>query len=410
VIKIQSKRLLNLARQLLLATAALVFCLGSRDRKLAQATIQAEAQNYYDAAQKALAAGNYDEARRNYEKMSKLNPGIAEIHATLGAIYFQQKMFPQALQSLTEARRLKPGLPKLDGLIAMSLSELGRYDEALPGLETAFKTATEPPIQRMSGLQLERSYTALHRDSDAVAVALALDKLFPDDPEILYHDERIFGNYAFLTVQRLGKVAPDSVWRHQAQAEAEESQGAHEAAISDYRAIHAIDPERPGIHYKIGRALRERARDAHSEVDLPAAMEEFQSELKLDPHNASAAYEIGELHRLAGELGPAQTYFEAALSSYPDFPEANLGLGTVLAYLQKPSEALPYLKRAVANDPGDEATWFRLSQVERALGHVEEQKRALDEFKKLHGEGLAKNSESPRDVSRQQVEEPTPKQ
>src|ERR1700712_5159245 len=94
-----------------------------------------QSEQLYAAAQTSLAAGHYDEARKDYEQLSKLSPTIAEIHATLGAIDYQLKLFPQALEQLNEAHRLKPSLPRIDGLIAMSLSELGRFREALPGLE-----------------------------------------------------------------------------------------------------------------------------------------------------------------------------------------------------------------------------------------------------------------------------------
>ncbi|MBB5059258.1 putative Zn-dependent protease [Granulicella aggregans] len=369
----------------------------------AQATPQTEVERLYATAQKAMLAGRMDEARSDYEKLAKLAPTIAEVHASLGAIEFQQKFFPEALRELNEARRLKPSLPGLDGLIAMSLTELGHFEEALPALEATYKEADNPQVKRISGLELERAYMGVHREADAVEVALALQKQFPNDPEILYHNERIFGSFAYLTVQKLVEVAPNSTWRHQAQAEAQEAAGAHDAAIAEYRAILAIDPNRAGIHYRIGRAYRASARDSHRSGDLDHAMDEFQAELKIDRQNASALYELGELHRIAGEAEPARTFFAAALKVYPDFPEAELGLGTVLATLQRPAEALPYLTSASQHDPDDEATWYRLSQVQRTLGHTAEAKDALARFQALRGQTLAQQA-SPRDVTRQELE------
>ena len=384
----------SLVRVAVLGLVLLPFCVFAQNTDAGQA---------YSAAQKALAAGDIDGARKMFEQLSRTNPKIAEIHATIGAILFQQGDFNGALRELDEAKRLKPLLPKIDGLIAMSQSELGDYKEALPALEATFRTAADKPVKRLAGLQLERAYTALRRDRDAVTVALEMQRLFPDDPEVLYHNERIFGNFAYLTVQKLAEVAPDSTWRYQAQAEADESQGLHGDAVDAYRHVLASDPNRRGIHYRIGRSLRERARESHRPEDLASAMEEFQAELKLDPENANAAYEIGELHRLAGELEPAKTYFEAALRVYPDFPEANLGLGTVLASLGQPAEALPHLKLAIANDPEDEASWYRLSQVERSLGHTQEQQAAMKEFKKLYDSRGNSRLQPVRDVSRQEV-------
>jgi predicted Zn-dependent protease len=363
-----------------------------------------EMQRDYAAAQRTLAAGDIDGALRMFEQLSRANPKIAELHATLGAIRFQQGDYRGALKELDEAKRLKPTLPKLDGLIAMSQAELGDFKKALPTLEETFRTAQDEPVKRLSGLQLERVYAALRQDSDAVKVALELQRLFPSDPEVLYHNERIFGNFAYLTIQKLAAVAPNSIWQQQAQAEAYESQGSLGEAIAAYRRILTLDPKRHGIHYRIGRCLREQARPE----DLASAMTEFKEELKLDTENANAVYEVGELHRVAGELEPAKTSFEAAVKIYPDFPEANLGLGTVLASLGQPAQALPYIKRAIAHDPDDAASWYRLSQVERSLGHATEQQAALKEFLRLHNKEGNARVDMLRDVSRQEVNPDTP--
>ncbi len=355
---------------------AILFCL-SCSMALGQSATSSPAEQYAAQGRAALAAGDYVQAEMNYEKLRQLEPGVAEVHATLGVIYFQERKFDQAVSELRQAMRLKPSLPKVDGLLAMSLSELGHYREALPGLEKTFRQTTEPPVKRMCGLQLERAYTGLHADNKAVQVALELDSLFPNDPEILYHNERIYGNYAYLTIQKLIKVAPDSIWKHQAAAEALEAQGSNDSAIAEYRQILAIDPHRLGIHYRLGRTLLARYRTTLKTADVAEALQEFQLELDMDPANANAAYEIGAIHQESSQLEQARTFFEEALRSHPDFPEAQLGLGTVLQELQKPDEALPHLKQAVALDPLNDVAWYRLSQVQRALGNAAEQRAAL---------------------------------
>ncbi len=105
---------------------------------------------------------------------------MAEVHANLGAIYFQERKYEAAVSALRQALKLKPALPKTSALLAMSLSELGRYSEALPGLEKCFRQSTDPPIKRMCGLQLLRAYSGLRRDSNAVDVALELNRLYPE--------------------------------------------------------------------------------------------------------------------------------------------------------------------------------------------------------------------------------------
>ena len=266
------------------------------------------------------------------------------------------------------AQRLKPSLPKLDSLLGMAQAELGRFAEALPGLEKGFKQSADAEVRRMCGLQLERAYTGLKRDSKAVEVAMELNRLYPDDPEILYQTGRIYGNFAFLTMQKLAEVAPSSVWRHLAAAEADESQGSYSLSITEYRQVLALEPYRPGgsVHYRLGRTLLARSHRASSAQDTAEAAKEFDQELQRDPTNANAAYELGELQRKSGQFDQAQRFFEAALKNYPNFEEAHLGLASVLLSLQKPELALPHLHQAIELNAENEVAWYRLGQVQKA--------------------------------------------
>jgi tetratricopeptide (TPR) repeat protein len=341
-------------------------------------------ERYAEAGQEALAAGRYAEAQRAYEKLRELEPGIAEIHANLGLIYFQERKFDQAVPALRQALKLKPTLAKTDSLLAMSLSELGHYSEAVPGLEKGFHRSTDPEMRRMCGLQLERTYTGLRRDNKAVEVAMELNRLYPNDPEILYQTGKIYGNFAFLTMQKLAQVAPSSAWRHLAAAEAYESQGNTNLAIPEYRQVLALDPQRPGVHYRLGRTLLARSFQITSPQDTADAVKEFEQELQLDPTNANAAYEMGEIRRKGGQFGEAKELFEQALKNYPDFEEAHLGLAAVFMSLQKPELALPQVLKAIELNSANEVSWYRLSLVHRAMGNVAEQQKALAEFQRLH--------------------------
>jgi len=370
-------------------------------------------EKYSEQGQRALAQSNYAEAEEAFEKLRKLEPGVAEVHANLGVIYFQERKFEPAVSALRQALKLKPTLGKSATLLAMSLSELGRYREALPDLEKGFRQSTDPPTKRMCGLQLLRVYTGLRHDSKAVEVALELNRLYPNDPEVLYHTGRIFGNFAFLNMQQLAQVAPGSVWRHQAEAEAYESQGSNDAAISEYRQVLSADPQRPGVHYRIGRTLLARSRQRNSPGDMAEAAKEFAQELEIDSGNANAAYELAEIHRNAGEFSEAQKLFEVAVENHPDFEEAQLGLGSVLMSLQKPDLALPHLQKATALNPGNEVAWYRLSQVQGVLGHEAEQRKTFAEFQRLRDQKstqqeAGKQIFSPDEVTRQRLDRREP--
>jgi tetratricopeptide (TPR) repeat protein len=357
----------------------------------------AQIQTLFQQAERALAERRYAEAGQAYERLQQLQPGVAEVHARLGLIYFQQGRFADAIAPLRRALKLKGDLANVDSLLAMSLSEIGRHDEALPGLEKAFQQqSTDAALRRMVALHLQRAYTDLGRDSSAVTVALELSRRYPDDPEVLYHTGRLFGNYAYLQMVRLAQIAPDSVWLHQAAGEANESQGLFDEAIREYQQVLAVAPKRPGLHFRIGRVQLSRSIQAKGDAAAEAAaLSEFEQELQIDPSNAKAAYEIGEMQRKAGRLDKAVESFTTAVKSYPEFEEALVGLGRTLVAAGESRAALPHLQKATSLNPRDEVAFYQIAQAYRALGQEAEQQAALAAFERLRSEKERQNAVVP---------------
>jgi predicted Zn-dependent protease len=365
-------------------------------------------QRYSEDGQRALASGQYDVAEQNFVALEKLSPRIAEVHASLAAIYFEEKRFEQAVDEIHLALKLKPSLTKLHSLLAISLAELGRYQEALPGLQLSFAQSTDAEVRRMCGLQLMRTYTGLNENAKAVETALKLDHDFPNDPEILYNTGKVYGNYAYLTISKLAQDAPNSIWRHLAAAEAYESQGSALEALSEYQAVLTLDPHRRGIHYRMGRTLLAQYHQTGNTANLADAQKQFELELLADPGNGNAAYEIAEMHRKAGDYEQAEQYFQQALARFNDFEEARVGLAGVLIAENKPGPVAEQLHAAIALRADDEVAWYRLSQVERSLGHADEQKDALAHFQRLHQASIDQRAKLPvaanDEITRQKVE------
>ena len=397
-----------IARVEAIATALLVFvCLVPLSAS-AQSGDAAAFQRRFQEAEHALAEGRYEDAVKIYEQLRAADQSVAEVHGRLGLVYFQEGKFEQAVPALRQALKLKPSLPNTDILLAMSLSELGEYKEALDGLERGFRRSSDARLKRMAGLQLQRAYMGLGRDQKAVEVALELERLYPDDPEVLYHASRLYANFAYVTMQKLSEIAPESVWMHLTAGEVNESQGGLDGAVKEYRAVLGLEPRRPGVHFRLGRVYLTRAHETTGDPTSSAeALKEFEAELEIDPGNANAAYEIAELHREAGELDQARVFFERALEHDAQFEDALVGLGRTLIALGKPDLALPVLQRAVSANASNEVTYYQLAQAHRALGHVAEQQKALAEFERLHREashGSTAAVLSRRDVTRQKLD------
>ncbi|HTB97377.1 MAG TPA: tetratricopeptide repeat protein [Terracidiphilus sp.] len=356
-----------------------------------------------EAGQQAFAQGRFAEAQAIYEQLAKQQPAVAEIHATLAAICFQQRSYDEAVREIHTALKLKPTLPRLDNLLALSLAELDRFNEALPLLEKGFKQTADADTRRLCGLQLLRAYTGLNRDTDAVEVALQLNRLYPDDPEILYHTGRIYGNIAYVTMEKLHDKAANSVWMLEAQGDANEAQKDYDSAIIAFNHVLEVDPHRPGIHYRLGRIHLARFNATQKPDDREAALREFEAELEIDPSNGNARYEIAVLDANAGSLDDARAQFQQALAHFPDFEEALVGLAGVDLDQQKAADAVPLLERATKIRPDDEVAWYRLAQADRASGNRQGQQAAMAQFRKMH-------NSTPATLRKPNAEEVTPQQ
>lgn len=351
----------------------------------AQTMTQKEAERYAMAGQQALAGGQYFNARDDFEQLAKLQPNLAEVHATLAVIYFKLREYEHAADQARQAQRLNPGLPRLTSLLGLSLAELGQFSDALPRLEKGFKYTAEPEVRRMCGLQLLRAYMGVGRNSDAVMTSLELNKLYPDDPEVLYHTSRVFGNYAYTVMEKLQDKAPDSVWSLQAEGEAAESQRDFDSAIATFNHALKIDPEHTGIHYKLGFVFLGRFEQSHRAEDHDAARREFLAELSVDPDNGNASYELAQMSADDNDLEQAQRQFEAVVARFPEFEQALVGLAGVYLKSQSAGRALAPLERATKIDASDEVAWYRLAQAERAAGNRDAAQKALETFRTLHG-------------------------
>src|SRR5215467_3263298 len=93
------------------ATGAFVILYLFSSHLLAQKSDAGTLHRYFQDGERALAEKRYAEAEKSYEKLRQLDPGIAEVHAKLGLIYFQDGKFTQAVPALRQALKLKPNPP-----------------------------------------------------------------------------------------------------------------------------------------------------------------------------------------------------------------------------------------------------------------------------------------------------------
>ncbi len=338
----------------------------------------------FQAAESAFSAQRYAEAADGYATLAGALPDSAEIQAKLGLSLFFSRRCDRSAPAFERALELRPDLKAARVLLAICLSELGRYGEALPGLEEGYADPPNyPGVKRLAGLELVRSYLGLQQHAKAAKVTAELHAAHPDDPEVLFHANRTYREAAVQASLEIARAAPDSVWAHQAMGEAYESRRFYDLAVMEYRKALDKEPGRPGLRYRLGEALLSLAGDPAQAGD---ALEQFELELSANPNHASAAWRAGEIHYGRSQPERALRYYEQAVRLRPEFGEARLALGRVLLDLKRVEEAAGHLEKAVELNPTDPLPRYQLARAYREAGNTAAQREQLNEYRRLQAD------------------------
>ena len=339
-------------------------------------------ESYSRQAQEALAHKDAPGAIAALEKLSQLTPKNAGVYANLGAVYYAQGRYGEATDAFHRALRLDPKLPNVALMLALCDAELGHLHEALPTLESFFRHPPSPEMGRTIGLKLLIIYASVGQPIKALETIETLLSRDPNDAEVLYRASHLYGDRALQTMTRLADVAPESVWKRMAFAEALEGEKRYDLAVMEYRKVIAADPEFAGVHYRLGRALL--LASPGSDEARSDALKEFQRDLAVDPRNSAAEYEIGEICRRRGEYEPALDHFFRAVEMDPHVEDAQIALARTLIRLQKPKDSVPHLLAAIQLNPRNETSHFLLASAYRSLGDTARYQNEMTLYQKYH--------------------------
>jgi cytochrome c-type biogenesis protein CcmH/NrfG len=338
---------------------------------------------HYQRAQAALSANQPEAAANEFKAIVKVDPKNAEAYANLGVIAFQQGTYSQAVQFFTEALKIEPSLWDAKAFLGLSDIRVGHSKEGESLVQDSFPHIANKRLKLDAGLELVRSHQASKSLDQVLYVIRDLQQMGPDDPEVLYVAYRAYSDLAAQAVATLSQTAPNSGRLHQILAQAAMTQDDFTGAIAQYRKAVEIDPQLPGVHYELGRAILTNAQDV---LARRQAEHEFETELASDPRDFNSEYELGEVYRLGSDFKLAEKHYMRAVELRPDFVNAQLALGDVLTAQGRPEEAIPYLVEATRLDPNNEVAHYRLARIYREMGRAGQANSELELFKKLRQE------------------------
>ena len=115
--------------------------------------------------------------------------------------------------------------------------------------------------------------------------------------------------------------------------------GKTEQAIAAFLQAIELDPGYCDAMDNLGLALRRQG-------EIEEAIKWYERSLQIKPDNVVAHVNLAVAYSLQGETDKALEEYQLLVKIAPDDPEGYYGLGTTYLSLQRPAEAIPYLKKA----------------------------------------------------------------
>jgi tetratricopeptide (TPR) repeat protein len=329
-----------------------------------------------DNALEALAKNDTRAAEGALEALTRARPKDPEAALARGVYLFQLGKFQAAREALAPLA----SDPRAETFVWLSRAATGECPAALPALRSRFDAAGDARIRRLAGLGALQCAVAAGEVETASALLGRLQAAHPGDADVLYLAARFHLKGWNDAIYALFQKAPSSYRVNQISAEIFEIQGNYAAAVGEYRKALEKNPRAINLHYRLGRAL---LLASHEPAALEQARQEFERELEINPNDAVAEYQVGQILVAQQKADAARPRLERAFQLKPDFPEAALALGRLYVQSGDAAQAIPLLEKAVALTPASEPARYQLMIAYRNAGRPEDARKQQVELEKL---------------------------
>ena len=292
---------------------------------------------------------------------------------------FRQGHYAAAKATLEQALKQNPGNPHARTFLALSRAATGGCASAVKDLEAIY-AGQNADLRRLAGLALAQCDMAHNRVDAALPIVMDLEKQFPADADVLYEAAKLHMKAWNDTVFQMFQKTPASYRVNQISAEIFEVQGRYGDAVAEYHKAIEKNPAAVNLHFRLARAL---LMQSHTPKAMTEARKEFEAELKLNPDDAVAEYEIGQILQAENKPQEAAARFERALALSPDFAEGLLAVARMRSEAKRYDQAIPLLERAVHLEPENESAHYNLMLAYRNSGRNEDALREKAVIDKL---------------------------
>lgn len=301
---------------------------------------------------------NQEIAEQSFQKLQQSNPTSPYVAALVGDTRVKRRQYRSAFFFYNEALKQLPNLHGIHAAIAEVYRSTGHPDWAAE--EDKLEAALPAPDCKTHVAECE--FVAGH---DA-----ALVKSTSDTPEALYWRAKAANELAYQAFFRLGQL-PESVELHKLRADIARGQGQYLEEVKEWRAALALKPGSAELQHELAVSL-------FLAGDYRTALQEAA---KL-PRSPEKEFLVGDSLLRLEKPDEAVPHLKTALALDPKLLPADASLGLALARLGKQTEAIPHLLKALVLDR-DGSLHFQLAGAYRAAGEIEKAKSAMAQYQEL---------------------------
>jgi tetratricopeptide (TPR) repeat protein len=324
-----------------------------------------------------LASTHTAEGLRLATELSAQNEEDIQLHFSLGIMLASEKQYRPAQLELEKADALRPGTFEILYNLGQAYLRGGAYSKAEFALNRALKLK---PDSADTLHLLAQVYSNESRPLDALDLLVRAHKIAPENTDVILLMARVSmsQNYYEDAIPLLESglaIAPQRSDLLAALGESYFMAGSVDKAIEKFQKLLKLDPSARSYVY-LGISYRHLGR-------FDEAKRYLEDGLKLDPHNSACLFNLGFIAERQGDDAQAETMFQHALHSNPDFAAALLELANLHIVSKKYSEAADLLRKyvEVSHDPA--TGYYKLAMIERNLHQTEAADRDLNVFQTL---------------------------
>ena len=268
--------------------------------------IQDQVQEHFLAAQQAQQQGRLDDAVGEYKEVLRLQPGLPEVYANLGLVYYAQARFGDSARALARAGKLRPGMRGVSLWLGIDEVRLNQPSQGVTYLREAVRLDPKEKLaQSWLGTAL---WDAGQMDAALFQLRTAAAQ-FPDDPDLLFAAGEAYGKAVHQQTEEL----------------LEASRG---TALSDriYADLYA------------------------EERDWTKAEGHLRRAIERDPRSMEARVELANVFFRQARFSDALELLDQAAAIQPHSVTVLARSGEILILLHHPADGLSRIERALAID------------------------------------------------------------